>query len=77
MEAVGSGNVAQIEMDYYDASGVALNYAWFANTLCQELDLTAAPGLDLYLSFNWEFGGEAQVTDEVFLVGLNDGSGSL
>jgi len=33
VEAVGSGNVARIEVDYYDASGVALDYAWFANTL--------------------------------------------
>ncbi|MEW6487975.1 MAG: PEP-CTERM sorting domain-containing protein [Thermodesulfobacteriota bacterium] len=81
VEAVGGGNVARIEADYFETPGdwlsTPFNQVWFANTLYQGLDLSAGPGLDLYLSFEWELGGEAAVTDEVFLVGLNDGSGSL
>jgi len=78
VEAVGGGNVARIEADYYatpgDWTSVPFNQVYYAaNTLYQGLDLSAA-GLDLYLGFDWEFGGEAADTDEVFFVGLNDGT---
>ncbi|MHB8766549.1 MAG: hypothetical protein ACYDA8_19740 [Deferrisomatales bacterium] len=66
VEAVGGGFVARIEADYYetpgDSTSAPFNQVWFANTLYQALDLSAGPGLDLYLSFDWELGGEPPPT---------------
>ncbi len=76
-----SGNyAARIGADYWSTPGdtfsTAQNEAYFASTLYQELDLSAAAGDDLVISFDWNFSGEGSLSDENFLVALSDGSGN-
>jgi len=81
---VGSpGNFAgRIEADYWDVPGntatIPLNDVFFANTLYQGLDTTAAPGSTVELSFDWTFDGQDgdPLAGEIFSVGLNDGLGN-
>ncbi len=79
--APASGNyAARIEADYWSTPGnttsTAQNEAFFASTLYQELDLSAAAGQDLVISFDWSFSGEESSSDENFLVALGDGTGN-
>ena len=67
----GSDHQARIEADYWPADN-----AWFANTLYQEMDLSATANQDLVLSFDWEFSGEMASFDENFLVALGNGTGN-
>jgi hypothetical protein len=81
---VGSpGNyAARIEADFHTTPGdptTPANEVFLANTLHQELDTSALPGEQLILSFQWTLDGEDgdPAASETFLVGLNDGSGTL
>jgi len=71
---------ARIEADYFgtpgDFNSAPLNNVFFANTLYQSVDLSASAKQNLVLSFDWELRGEEAVTDELFKVGLGDGSGN-
>ncbi len=70
---------ARIEADYWSTPGDTLSTAqdevFFANTLFQDIDLSATAGQDLVLSFDWTFSGEDALFDENFLVALGDGTG--
>jgi hypothetical protein len=59
--------------------GYPTDFGLFANTLYQPLDLTADPGTDLVLSFDWEFEGadDPDAPDERFAVGFSDPSGGF
>ena len=76
---------AVIEVDAFDAPGdffaVPLDDVWFANTLYQELDLSAAPGSTFLLSIDFAVDSEIDSADQAFIadyfaIGLNDGSGN-
>lgn len=73
-------NAARIEADYWSTPGdtfsTAKDEVFFANTLYQGLDLSAAAGQELVLSFDWTFSGEENVFDESFIVALGDGTGN-
>lgn len=75
-----SGTFAgRIEADYWsvlgDTGSMPLDSVVFSNTLFQALDTTVAPGFELLLSFDWEFGGqEPGSPDEDVVIGLFDGS---
>jgi len=75
-----AGNYAgRIEADYWSTLGDTLSTpqdeVWYANTLYQELDLSASAGQDLVLSFDWTFSGQETAFNENFLVALGDGIG--
>jgi hypothetical protein len=81
IETSGGNSYARIEADYWSTPGDTLSdaqdWVWFANTLFQDLDLSANATDLLQLTFDWTFDGEStQNLDEYFLVGLGDGSGS-
>ncbi len=61
---------ARIEIDYPG------DLAAFSNTLYQLMNLTAGPGEQVKVSFDWLFAGAAGSPDEDFIVGLGDGSGN-
>lgn len=75
-----SGTYAgRIEADYWSTPGntgsTPLDSVLFSNTLFQGLDTTVAPGFELLLSFDWEFGGqEPGAPDEDVVIGLFDGT---
>jgi hypothetical protein len=74
-----SGTYAgRIEADYWstpgDTTSTPQDSVIFANTLFQALDTTVAPGFELLLSFDWEFGGQNSPPDEDVQIGLFDGS---
>jgi hypothetical protein len=75
-----SGTYAgRIEADYWstpgDTGSTPLDSVFFSNTLFQGLDTTVAPGFELLLSFDWEFGGqEPGSPDEDVVIGLFDGT---
>jgi hypothetical protein len=71
---------AQIEVDAFDLTG-ALDEVFFANTLYQELDLTAASTSTFLLSL--DFAVDSEITSQnpnfiadYFFIGLNDGTGN-
>jgi len=74
VEPTTGNNAAQIEIDYFETPGDFMSptkdEAFSGNTLYQELDLTASAGQALILSFDWLFSGEANISDENFLVAL-------
>lgn len=80
--SISGVQAARIEADYWsspsDTTSNALDNVIFANTLFQVLDTTATSGVDLVLSFNWLYSGEDSdpLAGDIFLVGLNDGSGN-
>lgn len=74
-----------INVDYYepagDPFGMPLTEAFFANTLFQALDFTAAMDSTFRLNIDFYVDSELTSTDplfaaDYFLIGLNDGSGS-
>jgi hypothetical protein len=71
---VPGNHQARVEIDY----GVT-NFGLFANTLFQPIDLTAGPGMELVLSFDWEFDGvdNPDTPDEVFSVGFSNETGGF
>lgn len=80
VEPTAGNSVARIEADYWSVPGDIFstpnNEVFFANTLYQNADLTAAANQDLVLSFDWEFSGEDSLNDEAFFVVFGDGSGN-
>lgn len=73
---------AQIEVDAFDFTG-PLDEVFFANTLYQELDLTAASTSTFLLSL--DFAVDSEITSQnpnfiaiadYFFIGLNDGTGN-
>lgn len=74
----GGSQQARIEADYWSTPGntasMPQDAVFFSNTLFQALDTTVAPGFELLLSFDWEFGGENAPPDEDVQIGLGDGS---
>jgi hypothetical protein len=81
VEPSGTDYHARIEADYWstpgDTSSTPQDQVLFANTLYQKLDLSAAPGAQLLLSFDWEFGGENASFDENLVFALGDGKGDF
>ena len=79
----GSNPAARILADYWsvpgDLASTPRNEVFFANTLFQGLDTSAAAGTPLLLGFDWVFGGQdgSATSGDAFLVGLNDGLGNL
>lgn len=61
---------ARIQADY------AGDLATLSNTLYQLMNLTAGPGEQVKVSFDWVFAGAAGSPDEDFVVGLGDGTGN-
>ena len=77
------GYAARIEADYYatpaDVSSTPTNAVFIANTLHQGLDLSAQPGEQISLGFDWSFGGEdgSPTAGDVLVVGLTDANGQM
>jgi hypothetical protein len=79
------GNSAQIEVDAFDPAGdvfgTPLDEVFFANTLYQALDLSAASTSTFLLSL--DFAVDSEITSQnpdfiadYFFIGLNDGNGN-
>ncbi|GAC13199.1 hypothetical protein [Aliiglaciecola lipolytica] len=81
-----AGNCAAvINVDHFDVPGdsgsFAIDEAFFANTLYQELDLSADLGSTLWLDIQFSVDSEvtsanANFVADYFLIGLNDGLGN-
>jgi hypothetical protein len=69
---VPGNHQARVEIDF------AADFGIFANTLYQPLDLSAAPGMELVLSFEWAFTGvDNSDLDDYFVVGFSNPSGGF
>lgn len=72
---------ASINVDHFDGAGTPLDYAWFANTLFQELDFAGAADSTFSLEIDFAVDSEMTSNDpdfiaDYFLIGLNDGAGN-
>lgn len=76
---------ASINVDHFDPAGdftgTPIDEAWFANTLYQELDLSAAADSTFLLEIDFAVDSETDSLDaafiaDYFLIGLNDGLGN-
>lgn len=85
IEANGADCSAAINVDHFDPAGdftgLALDEVFFANTLFQELDLSAAGNSTFLLNIDFAVESEIDSTDplyiaDYFLFGLSNGSGS-
>jgi len=67
---------AEIQVDYW---GAITNDVFYANTLFQDLDLTAQVGFGLNLSFDWVFDGEDgdALYGDYWFAALGDGTGDF
>ena len=70
---VPGNHQARVEIDFGTT-----DFALFANTLYQPLDLTAAPGEELVLSFEWAFAGvDGTDLDDYLVVGFSNSTGGF
>ncbi|WP_339723358.1 PEP-CTERM sorting domain-containing protein [uncultured Paraglaciecola sp.] len=81
----GGNCSASINVDHFDPAGdftgTAIDEAWFANTLFQELDFSGAADSTFSLEIDFAVDSEINSNDlgfiaDYFLIGLNDGAGN-